>query len=70
MEGMRKINFGIYMSLLITLLRVINMIDATLCIKGLIVVVITVITGNVAEHAKDLIGMFKFKEKPKTNKLP
>ena len=69
MTGMRKINFGVYVTLLLTFMRILSYIDQALYIKGIIVTVIIVIGGNVAEHAKDLIGVFSIKSK-KESKLP
>ena len=69
MVGMRKISFGVYISLLLTFMRIMSYINETNYTKGIVVVVIAVIGGNVAVHAKDLIGIFSVKKKP-VSKLP
>ena len=69
MTGMRKINFGIYVTLLLTFMRVLSYINESLYVKGIVVIVLAVIGGNAVEHAKDLVGIFSAKNKKET-KLP
>ena len=65
MIGMRKIHFGIYGTLLLTCMRILGYINETLYTKGFVIIAIAVIGGNVAEYAKDLLGIFTIKKSEK-----
>ena len=69
MTGMRKINFGIYVTLLLTFMRILSYINEGYYTKGIVVIVLAVIGGNAVEHAKDLVGIFSVKKKNES-KLP
>ena len=46
-------------------MRILGYINETLYTKGFVIIAIAVIGGNVAEYAKDLLGIFTIKKSEK-----